>query len=140
MSIISIDSGTTTTKIIEYKDEIIVNKAVFNNKDCSNIENVLDIFVNCNNISINEIEKIVVTGINYDKVSFERYKLKYNIPVFKVEEFRAIAEAGKYLSGKDNILVASIGTGTAFIKVDGNNIKHIGGTRSRCWNSYKFMQ
>ncbi len=95
MSIISIDSGTTTTKIIEYKDEKIVNKEVFNNKECSNIEDSLDFFVSSNNIDVDRIEKIVVTGINFDKVSFEKYKLEYNIPIYKVEEFKAIAEARK---------------------------------------------
>ena len=141
MSIISIDSGTTTTKVIEYSNGNIFNKAVFNNKEYSNsnIEDLLSLFITNNNINVDDIEKIVVTGINYDKLSFEKYKSEYNIPVYKVEEFKAIAEAGKYLSGKDNILVASIGTGTAFVRVEGSSVKHLGGTRSRSRNSNKFV-
>ena len=40
----------------------------------------------------------------------------------------AIGIGGKYLSGKDQIIISNIGTGTAIIEVNGNRIIHLGGT------------
>ena len=121
MSIIGIDIGSSTTKIIEYDEEKIINKNIIQNKD---IEQILEEFLNKNNINTKQIEKIVVTGIGADKLKNN----KYNIPIYVVEEFKAIAEGGLYLSGKKEALIVSIGTGTAFVKANQNEIKHLGGT------------
>ena len=121
MSIIGIDIGSSTTKIIEYSKNKIINKDIISNKD---EEQILEEFLNKNNIKVEQIEKIVVTGISADKLKNN----KYNIPTTIVEEFKAIAKGGQYLTSKNEILVASIGTGTAFIKVNKNGIKHLGGT------------
>ena len=118
MSIISIDIGTSSTKIIEFKNNEITNKAIYSN---GNNEKILDDFINRNNI--NDIEYIVTTGIGAGKG-----KVYKSIPIKTVSEFEAIAEGGKILSKKEEILIASIGTGTAFIRVSGNRIKHLGGT------------
>ena len=117
MSIIGIDIGSSTTKIIEYKNNEIVSKKIIRRVY---ERNDLDNFIYENNI--NDIDKIVFTGIGTDKIN----KYKYSIVV--VEEFDAIGTAGKYLSKKDNVFVVSIGTGTAIIEVNGNEIKHLGGT------------
>lgn len=118
MSIISIDIGTSTIKIIEYKDKKIINKEIYSN---NSPENALKEFIDKYNIK--DIEYIVSTGIG-------AYKLKYdgNTPIKKVTEFNAIAEGGLYLSNKKEALIVSIGTGTALIRVDENSIKHLGGT------------
>ena len=121
MSIISIDIGTTTTKIIEYKDDKILNKEIISNK---NEEEILDDFLNKNNISIQNIDKIVLTGIGANKIKIE----KNSIPINIVEEFKAIATAGLYLSKKEEVLVVSIGTGTALVRATKDEIKHLGGT------------
>lgn len=119
MSIIGIDIGSSTTKIIEYKNNEIVSKKIIRRVY---ERNDLDNFIYENNI--NDIDKIVFTGIGTDKINKDEYK--YSIVV--VEEFDAIGTAGKYLSKKDNVFVVSIGTGTAIIEVNGNEIKHLGGT------------
>ena len=120
MSIIGIDIGSSTTKIIEYAENKIINKDIVTNKD---VEQILEEFNN-NNINIKQIEKIVVTGIGADKLKNN----KYNIPIDVVEEFKAIAAGGLYLSDKKEALIVSIGTGTAFVRANKNEIKHIGGT------------
>lgn len=119
MSVIGIDIGSSTTKIIEYKNDDIVSKKIIRRVY---ERNDLDNFINENNIK--EINKIVFTGIGTDKLNKEEYD--FNIEV--VEEFDAIGTAGKYLSKKDNVFVVSVGTGTAIIEVNGNEIKHLGGT------------
>lgn len=121
MSIIGIDIGTSTTKIIEYKNNKINNSNIYETKDINkNIEE----FLNKNKIETQEIEKIVLTGIGADKVNLS----KYNVPVHIVEEFVSVAKGGLYLANKKEAIIVSVGTGTALIKVTPNEIKHLGGT------------
>ncbi len=119
MNIIGIDVGTSTIKIIEYKDEKICAKGIFESKD---YEKVIDNFINENNIK--DIDKIVLTGINAKKVNVQ----KYNVPVEIVEEFIAIGTGGLALSKKEKAIIASAGTGTALIRAEGKTFKHLGGT------------
>lgn len=121
MSIIAIDIGTTTTKIIEFSNEQIASKEIFLNK---NLKKNLNDFINKYKINMGNIEYIAVTGIGADKVKFDDYK----VPIKIVEEFEAIAKGGQYLSKKDEILVVSIGTGTALVRTNKNEFKHLGGT------------
>lgn len=119
MSILGIDIGSSTIKIIEYKDEKILSKGIFESKE---YEKVIDNFINGNNIKV--IDKIVLTGINAKKVNLE----KYNIPVEIIDEFHAVGTGGLYLSKKEKAIIASIGTGTALIRAEGKVFKHLGGT------------
>ena len=118
MSILGVDIGSSTTKIIEYKDERIENKIILREGFS---KEKLEEFINNNKINV---EKIVFTGIGSSKINKE----DYSIPTYIVDEFSAIAKGGLYLSKKENALVASVGTGTAFIDVNPNEIKHLGGT------------
>lgn len=120
MSIIGIDIGSSTIKIVEYKNNKIINKDISENKD---YELVLDNFIIQNNIE--EIDEIVVTGINAKKINLS----KYDVPVEFVEEFIAIGTGGLYLAEKEKAIIASIGTGTALIRAEkGKESKHLGGT------------
>ena len=130
MSIISIDIGTSTTKIIEYENNKIKHKDIMQNKST---EKVLKEFIDKGSIKQEKIEQIVLTGIGADKVKLKGYK----VPIKVVDEFKAIANAGKTLTDKEKILVVSVGTGTAFVRVNKNRIKHLGGTRSWCRNAYQ---
>lgn len=119
MSILGIDIGSSTIKIIEYKDEKILSKGIFESK---NYETIIDEFLAKNNIR--EIDKIIITGINAKKVNLE----KYNIPVEIVDEFNSVGTGGLCLSKKEKAIIASIGTGTALIRAEGKAFKHLGGT------------
>lgn len=118
MSIIGIDIGSSTTKIVEYKNEKIENKLII--RDGFSKEK-LDKFVNENNIIV---EKFVFTGIGASKVNIKEYV----VPVKVVDEFSAMAKGGLYLGQKENALVISVGTGTAFVEVSKAGAKHLGGT------------
>lgn len=121
MSIIGIDIGSTTIKIIEYKDKKIINNNISMNR---NIEEVLEQFIQSNNIDINNIERIVLTGIGADKIK----ENKYNIPMETVEEFVAVSTGGLQLANKEEALIVSIGTGTALVKANKEGFRHLGGT------------
>ena len=127
MSIIGIDVGSTTTKIIEYNDKKIIKSKISLN---INAEEVLEEFIKYNSIDINNIEKMVITGIGANKFK----TTKYNIPIKIAREFEAIATGGLNLANKKEALIVSIGTGTALIRANKEKIVHLGGTRNWCGN------
>jgi len=119
MSIIGIDIGSSTTKIVEFENNKIKNKLIVRNK-FSNKE--LENFIKINKIK--NIERMVFTGIGASKVDINQY----DVPVKVVDEFSAIAKGGLQLAQKEEAFVVSVGTGTAFIEVTKNGAKHMGGT------------
>ncbi len=127
MHTICADLGSTITKIIEVDEKNkIINKNIYQKE---NPEKLLKEFIEKNNINPENIETIVTTGVGIlEKQNF------LEIPVIRIDEFKAIGTGGLAVSGKSNVIVASIGTGTAFIKANNNEMKHLGGSRSR-WRS-----
>ena len=119
MNILGIDLGSSTIKLIEYKNGKIISKGIFESR---NYEEVVENFINKNNIK--EIDKIVATGINAKKLKLS----KYNLPIEVIEEFIAIGTGGLFLSKKEKAIIASVGTGTALIRAEGKDFKHLGGT------------
>ena len=119
MSIIGIDIGSSTTKMIEFENGEIKCKRIIRR---IYEKNDLDVFIKENNIK--NVQKIVFTGIGTDKLDRNNYDYELDF----VEEFDSIGTAGKFLSKKDKVFVVSVGTGTAIIEVDGNKITHLGGT------------
>lgn len=120
-NIIGIDIGSSTTKIIEYKENEIVNKKITANKD---IIKEIDSFLYENKIDIKDIYRFVLTGIGVNRIDVSKYNVKTEI----IKEFDAIGTGGLYLSGSEKAIVVSIGTGTAFVRADKLNLKHLGGT------------
>ena len=118
MNYISIDIGTSNIKLIEIDEKSnIINKMILNKIIP---EKALGNFVKEKNINLENIEKIIVTGIGANNVKVE----VLNKPVVKVPEFIATGN----IRTKENFIVASIGTGTAFIKNENGKITHLGGT------------
>jgi type II pantothenate kinase len=52
----------------------------------------------------------------------------YGLPTGRVAEFLANGYGGLYLSGLDRAVICSMGTGTALVSADGDEIMHMGGT------------
>lgn len=122
MNIIGIDIGTTLVKIIETNENLeILNKMTI---DKTYTKNCLDIFIEKFNIDIKNIGKLVLTGIGANKTNLDTK----SIPKIMVDEIEAIAIGGTMLSGKENALIVSVGTGTAFVKVRKKEYIHLGGT------------
>ena len=89
MSIIGIDIGSSTTKMIEFEHGEIKSKRIIRRVY---ERNDLDLFIKENNID--NIQKIVFTGIGTDKLDRNNYDYKLDF----VEEFDSIGTAGKFLS------------------------------------------
>lgn len=123
MHTICADLGSTTTKIIEVdENNKIINKNIYQKEEPKKL---LKNFIESNNVKTESIEAIIITGVGTIE---EQEFLK--IPVLYIDEFKAIGLGGLTASNKENVIVASIGTGTAFIKANNNEIKHLGGSRS----------
>jgi type II pantothenate kinase len=123
--VIGIDIGSTTTKVaaINSNSDIIKIKT----KAIDAITSATGAFgkmIMENHFKLEDIEKINITGAGALKITDNLFGIKTN----RIDEMIAIGLGGKYLSGKDQIIISNIGTGTAIIEVSGNTITHMGGT------------
>ena len=127
MHTICVDIGSTITKIIEVdKNNKILNKNIYQKEEPKKL---LKDFIESNNIKQEDIKAIVTTGVG--RIEEKEYS---KIPVVYIDEFKSIGLGGLIASNKEKVIVASIGTGTAFIKANKNKIEHLGGSRSRWWH------
>jgi type II pantothenate kinase len=84
-------------------------------------------FLSIHKLSLQEIEKVIITGVG---ASFLGDQL-LGLPLKKIAEFRALGYGGLFLSGLENAVIVSMGTGTAFVKAHGQCISHLGGNGRR---------
>jgi len=128
MYIIGIDIGGSTTKICGFKTigKTLIKPFFIKASDqVSSLYGAFGKFTSDNNINLSEIKKIQITGVGSPYIS----KDIYGIPTQPVGEFEAVGRGGLYLSGLDEAVVVSMGTGTAIVKAEknGRNI-YLGGT------------
>ena len=96
--VIGIDVGTSTTKIVGLRDNEVISPIRIRATDpVTSLYGAFGKFLHDNGISLNEIKQVMLTGV------------------------------GQFESKQDRMLVVSMGTGTSIVKVEGNDIKHIGG-------------
>ena len=120
---IGVDIGTSITKIICAEKDSLKIICKFSTKE-KDIRNALEYFITNNDINIDEVESITLTGVGASNFN----ENIYDIPVEIKDEFICVAEGASFITQQDNILVVSIGTGTAFIRKNKEHIKHMGGT------------
>ena len=123
--VIGIDIGSTTTKVaaIVSDDNIIKIKT----RAVDAITSATGAFgkmIMENDFRLDSIDRINMTGAGSSKITGDLFGIKTN----KIDEIIAIGAGGKYLSKKDQIIISNIGTGTAIIRVSGDDITHLGGT------------
>lgn len=123
--IIGIDIGGTTTDIVGLKDGQILNPVSVKADDpITSAAGALGKFVEMRDLPLSEINFIAATGVGSGQI---RDKL-LGIPVKKIDEFDSIGTAGAYLSGLEEAIVISMGTGTAIVNVRNGVINHWGGS------------
>lgn len=128
--VIGIDVGGSTTKIVGFKDEngakTLINPIFVRATDpTTSIYGALGRFTSENGLDLSDINRIMLTGAGAASITKPLYGLK----CLQVPEFSCIGRGGIYLSGLDEAIVISMGTGTALIhsKKDGT-IEYLGGT------------
>lgn len=123
--IIGIDIGGSTTKIIGFDNPKIFSPLLVRATDpIASVYGAFGKFLNANNLDLSDIERIMVTGVGSSYITARLY----GIPTGKIDEFQSIGTGGLFLSGLNNAIIVSMGTGTAFVKADQTGVRHIGGT------------
>ena len=75
-------------------------------------------------MQISDVEAVMLTGMGASYVEGD----VYGLPTTKVTEFDALGTGGLYLTGLEETVVGSIGTGTIFVHAGPDGIQHIGGS------------
>ncbi len=128
--IIGIDVGGSTTKIVGFRNTgsqrvLISPLFVSANDPLTSTYGAFGKFTSENGLSLPDIDKVMITGVGS---TFLKNNI-YGLACKKVPEFTSIGKGGLYLSGKQDALIVSLGTGTAIVhaKADGTT-EYLGGT------------
>ena len=132
-TVIGIDVGGSTTKIvgIRYngqKMELIEPMLVRATDAITSVYGAFGKFTMQNNLKLSDIDRVLMTGVGASFID----KPLYSLNCEKVSEFNAVGNGGIYLSGLDEAIVVSMGTGTAIMYAKNENgktvTKYLGGT------------
>ena len=128
--VIGIDVGGSTTKIVGFRDEggkkiLIPPQLVKANDPLTSPYGAFGKFTDENGIKISDIDQVLMTGVGSSYVKHDLYGIR----CVRVPEFDCIGKGGLYLSGLDNAVVVSMGTGTAIVHAEkGAQMRYLGGT------------
>ena len=133
-TVIGIDVGGSTTKIVGMrksdagKISIVEPQFVRATDAVTSVYGAFGKFTMENGIGLSDISQVLMTGVGASFID----KPIYSLPCRKVSEFTSVGLGGLYLSGLDEAVVVSMGTGTAFIhayKGDTETVtEYLGGT------------
>ena len=125
--VVGIDIGGSTTKIVgfDHNKNLIHPMFVTADDPITSIYGAFGKFTDTNNLGLSDIEKVMITGVGSSYVG----KPIYNLKCIHTPEFNSIGLGGLYLSGLDNAIIASLGTGTALVHAkSGQAPEYLGGT------------
>ena len=128
--VIGIDVGGSTTKIVGFEKTpegslLIAPQYVRASDPLTSVYGAFGKFTAENKLSLSEISRVMMTGVGSASITSPIYSL----PCESVSEFDSIGLGGLYLSGLDEAIVASLGTGTAVVHAKkGGEITYLGGT------------
>lgn len=133
-TVIGIDVGGTTTKIVGFQREndgtpvLIAPQFVRATDPLTSIYGAFGKFTAENGLELSDIDRILMTGAGATVIT----KPIYNLNCQPVPEFSSIGIGGLYLSGLNEAVVVSMGTGTALVYAkrerDNYSIQYLGGT------------
>ena len=111
--ILGIDIGGSTTKIVGLRTDgsIISMLRVRAEDQVTSLYGALGNYLTSNGLSLQDVRRVVLTGVGASYVDGSIYGL----PTCKVDEFVASSTGALALSGQENAVVVTMGTGTAFL-------------------------
>ena len=123
--VIGIDVGISTTKIvgIDEKEMVISPIRIKATDPITSLYGAFGKYLHDNRIKLEEVEHVMLTGVGSGYID----ENIYGLPTSKSQEFVADGLGARYESKLDRMIVVSMGTGTSLVKVDGDDIQHIGG-------------
>ena len=133
--VIGIDVGGSTTKIVGFRHtasgtpELISPLFVRATDPITSIYGALGRFTSENGLTLEDVKRVMTTGVGSSFLSGSIYSLECH----SVPEFSGVGLGGLYLSGLDDAIIVSMGTGTAIVhaklQADGKtDIAYLGGT------------
>ncbi len=132
-TVIGIDIGGSTTKIVGFRSdgstrELVEPIFVRATDAVTSVYGAFGKFTVQNHLALGDIDRVWMTGVGSSFITEPLYSLDCR----KASEFQCVGQGGLYLSGLDEAIVVSMGTGTALIhaKKNGDSIKteYLGGT------------
>ncbi len=129
-TIIGIDVGGSTTKIVGFQNKeegraLISPLFVKAGDPVTSLYGAFGRFLCDNSLSLDDIDRVKVTGVGSSYLT----KPIYDLECDNVSEFESIGRGGLYISGLDEAIIVSMGTGTALVhaKREGD-VTYLGGT------------
>ncbi len=133
-TVLGIDVGGSTTKIVGFRKEngvstLIEPQFVRATDPLTSIYGAFGKFTMQNNLALSDIDRVMMTGAGS---AFASKPLYEGLDCRLVPEFTSVGQGGLYLSGLDEAIVVSMGTGTALVHAKRNgadiDIEYLGGT------------
>jgi len=122
---VGLDVGGSTTKIVGMGNGKIIYKSITSAVDpVTSAYGALGKLINDLSIEVSDISQINITGVGS---GFPQPPI-LGIKTVTVTEFDATGRGGLYVSGLSKAVVVSMGTGTAYLKADGEDVTHIIGS------------
>ena len=122
--IIGIDVGISTTKIVGIKNNKVSAPIRITAADpITSLYGAFGKYLHDNDIELSDVEHVMLTGVGAAYID----QPIYGLPTSKSQEFIADGLGARFESKLDHTIVVSMGTGTSFVKCDGDEMKHIGG-------------
>ena len=130
-TVIGIDVGGSTTKIVGFskKENALIEPIFVRATDAiTSAYGAFGKFTMQNGLELSDIDQVLMTGVGSSFID----KPIYSLNCTKVSEFECVGLGGLFLSGLDEAIVVSMGTGTALIHAkksgDDTKISYLGGT------------
>lgn len=124
-TVVGIDIGGSTTKIVAFKEGgMLAPLQVRATDPITSLFGAFGKYISANGIALQSIDRVMITGVGS---SYFREDI-YHLPTVKVDEFEAVGRGGLHLSGLPEAVVVSMGTGTALVLSRGGQTTHLGGT------------
>jgi len=125
--ILGIDIGGSTTKIVGLRTDgsVLSMLRVRAEDPVTSMYGALGNYLLSNKLTLQDVRRIVLTGVGASYVD----KNIFGVPTRKVDEFSASGTGALALSGQERGVVATMGTGTAFLWAEqGKEMQHICGS------------
>ncbi|MBQ9617057.1 MAG: pantothenate kinase [Oscillibacter sp.] len=125
--ILGIDAGSSATKIAGLRGdgEILSVLRVKAGDPLTSLYGALGNYLNGNGLSLEDVRRVALTGVGASYADGDIFRL----PTVRVDEFSASGAGALALSGQESALVASMGTGTAFLWAErGKRVEHLCGS------------
>ncbi len=123
--VIGLDIGGSTTKTVALRDKTVIGYQVVTADDVvASAYGALGKFLNHHRLFPKDLDCVMVTGVGSTYLTGPLL----GVPTVKVEEFISIGLGGSYMAGLDRAVVVSMGTGTAYVRVEDGEVRHLIGS------------